>query len=90
VRLSEDVMSLVNVPDPPRWFVLDAEASDDIRRELGRIGFTDKIGPDRYFRQPPGRTRGLLGLLTRYRRHCVPTDSRPAGGPLGLALRTAP
>jgi len=42
-------MSLVNVPDPPRWFVLDAEASDDIRRELGRIGFTDKIGPDRYF-----------------------------------------
>jgi hypothetical protein len=74
VRLSEDVMSLVNVPDPPRWFVLDAEASDDIRRELGRIGFTDKIGPDRYFRQPPGRTRGLLELLTRYRRHCVPTD----------------
>jgi len=30
VRLSEDVMSLVNVPDPPRWFVLDAEAIDDI------------------------------------------------------------
>ena len=73
-------MSLVNVPDPPRWFVLGAEAiddvdytgaqtlleladhlkergivlavaeaSDDIRRELDRFGFTDKIGPDRYF-----------------------------------------
>jgi len=42
-------MSLANVPDPPRWFVLDAEAIDDIDRELRRIGFTDKIGPDRYF-----------------------------------------
>jgi MFS superfamily sulfate permease-like transporter len=29
-RLSEDVMSLVNVPDPPRWFVLHADAIDDI------------------------------------------------------------
>jgi MFS superfamily sulfate permease-like transporter len=79
VRLSEEVMRLVNVPDPPRWFVLDADAiddvdytgaqtlleladhlkergivlavaqaSDDIRRELDRFGFTDKIGPDRY------------------------------------------
>jgi SulP family sulfate permease len=30
VRLSEEVMSLVNVADPPRWFVLDADAIDDI------------------------------------------------------------
>jgi len=30
VRLSEDAMRLVNVPDPPRWFVLFAEAIDDI------------------------------------------------------------
>ena len=30
VRLSEDVMGLVNIPDPPRWFVLFAEAIDDI------------------------------------------------------------
>jgi MFS superfamily sulfate permease-like transporter len=29
-RLSEDVMGLVNVADPPRWFVLQAEAIDDI------------------------------------------------------------
>jgi high affinity sulfate transporter 1 len=29
-RLSEEVMGLVNVPDPPRWFVLHAEAIDDI------------------------------------------------------------
>jgi SulP family sulfate permease len=29
-RLSEDVMGLVNVPDPPRWFILFAEAIDDI------------------------------------------------------------
>ncbi|HKE99796.1 MAG TPA: SulP family inorganic anion transporter [Actinomycetes bacterium] len=29
-RLSEEVMSLVNVPDPPRWFVLHAEAIDDV------------------------------------------------------------
>ena len=29
-RLSEDVMGLVNVPDPPRWFVLLADAIDDI------------------------------------------------------------
>ncbi|MFL5880529.1 MAG: SulP family inorganic anion transporter [Actinomycetota bacterium] len=29
-RLSEDVMGLVNVADPPRWFVLHAEAIDDI------------------------------------------------------------
>jgi high affinity sulfate transporter 1 len=30
VRLSEDAMGLVNVADPPRWFVLDADAIDDI------------------------------------------------------------
>jgi MFS superfamily sulfate permease-like transporter len=30
VRLSEDVLGLVNVADPPRWFVLQAEAIDDI------------------------------------------------------------
>jgi SulP family sulfate permease len=30
VRLSEDAMGLVNLPDPPRWFVLFAEAIDDI------------------------------------------------------------
>jgi sulfate permease, SulP family len=30
VRLSEDVMGLVNVADPPRWFVLHAEAIDDV------------------------------------------------------------
>ena len=29
-RLSEEVMALVNVPDPPRWFVLYADAIDDV------------------------------------------------------------
>jgi len=29
-RLSEEVMSLVNVPDPPHWFVLDAAGIDDV------------------------------------------------------------
>jgi MFS superfamily sulfate permease-like transporter len=29
-RLSDEVMALVNVPDPPRWFVLCADAIDDI------------------------------------------------------------
>ena len=29
-RLSEEVMALVNVPDPPRWFVLCADPIDDI------------------------------------------------------------
>jgi high affinity sulfate transporter 1 len=29
-RLSQEVMSLVDVPDPPRWLVLDADAIDDI------------------------------------------------------------
>jgi high affinity sulfate transporter 1 len=29
-RLSEEVMSLVNVPHPPRWFVLQADGIDDI------------------------------------------------------------
>ena len=29
-RLSQDVMGLVNVADPPRWFVLLADAIDDI------------------------------------------------------------
>jgi MFS superfamily sulfate permease-like transporter len=29
-RLSEDVLGLVNVADPPRWFVLQADAIDDI------------------------------------------------------------
>jgi high affinity sulfate transporter 1 len=28
-RLSEEIIGLVDVPDPPRWFVLDAEAIDD-------------------------------------------------------------
>ncbi len=30
VRLAEDVLGLVNVPDPPRWFVLVADAIDDV------------------------------------------------------------
>jgi MFS superfamily sulfate permease-like transporter len=29
-RLAEEVMALVTVPDPPGWFVLEAEAIDDI------------------------------------------------------------
>jgi high affinity sulfate transporter 1 len=29
-RLSEEVTGLVDVPDPPRWFVLDAGAIDDV------------------------------------------------------------
>jgi high affinity sulfate transporter 1 len=29
-RMSDEIVSLVDVPEPPRWFVLDAEAMDDI------------------------------------------------------------
>jgi MFS superfamily sulfate permease-like transporter len=29
-RLTDETMRLVDVPDPPRWFVLDADAIDDI------------------------------------------------------------
>jgi high affinity sulfate transporter 1 len=29
-RLADEVMGLVDVPEPPRWFVLDAEAIDDV------------------------------------------------------------
>jgi sulfate permease, SulP family len=29
-RLTEEVLGLVDVPDPPRWFVLDATAIDDV------------------------------------------------------------
>jgi sulfate permease, SulP family len=29
-RLAEEVLGLVDVPDPPRWFVLDAVAIDDV------------------------------------------------------------
>src|SRR5215218_9754979 len=29
-RLSEDAMALVNVPNPPRWFVLHADGIDDV------------------------------------------------------------
>src|SRR5262249_14142291 len=29
-RLAEEVSGLVDVPDPPRWFVLDVEAIDDV------------------------------------------------------------
>jgi high affinity sulfate transporter 1 len=29
-RLAEEVMGLVDVPDPPRWFVLQADAVDDV------------------------------------------------------------
>ncbi|PWU24629.1 MAG: sodium-independent anion transporter [Candidatus Rokuibacteriota bacterium] len=29
-RLSEEIIGLVDVPDPPRWFVLDADAIDDV------------------------------------------------------------
>ncbi len=79
-RLSEEVMGLVNVPNPPRWLVLHAEAVDDIdytgaqtlleladqlkqrgivfavadatdhvRDELDRFGFTERIGSDHCF-----------------------------------------
>ena len=29
-RLAEEVLGLVDVPDPPRWFVLQADAIDDV------------------------------------------------------------
>jgi MFS superfamily sulfate permease-like transporter len=29
-RLAEEMLELVDVPDPPRWFVLDADAIDDL------------------------------------------------------------
>jgi SulP family sulfate permease len=29
-RLSEEILGLVDVPDPPRWLVLDADAIDDV------------------------------------------------------------
>jgi MFS superfamily sulfate permease-like transporter len=29
-RLSEEIMGLVDVPEPPRWLILDADAIDDI------------------------------------------------------------
>jgi sulfate permease, SulP family len=29
-HFSEEALGLVDVPDPPRWFVLDADAIDDI------------------------------------------------------------
>jgi MFS superfamily sulfate permease-like transporter len=29
-RLADEAAGLVDVPEPPRWFVLDAEAMDDI------------------------------------------------------------
>ena len=29
-RLSDEVLGLVDVADPPRWFVLDADAIDDV------------------------------------------------------------
>jgi MFS superfamily sulfate permease-like transporter len=29
-RLSEEVLGLVDTPTPPRWFVLDADAIDDV------------------------------------------------------------
>ena len=79
-RLAEEVQGLVDVPHPPRWFVLDAGAMDDIdytgglallevarqleargvvfavanaspdiRRELGRFGVTRIIGETRLF-----------------------------------------
>ena len=79
-RLAEEVQGLVDVPHPPRWFVLDAGAMDDIdytgglallevarqleargvvfavanaspdiRRELGRFGVTRIIGEARLF-----------------------------------------
>src|SRR5436190_17259606 len=79
-RLAEEVQGLVDVPHPPRWFVLDAGAMDDIdytgglallevarqleargvvfavanaspdiRRELGRFGVTRIIGETHLF-----------------------------------------
>jgi MFS superfamily sulfate permease-like transporter len=29
-RLARETLGLVDVPNPPRWFVLDAEAMDDV------------------------------------------------------------
>ena len=35
-RLSEEILGLVDVTDPPRWFVLDADAIDDVDYTGGR------------------------------------------------------
>lgn len=35
-RLAEEILGLVDVPDPPRWFVLQADAIDDIDYSGGK------------------------------------------------------
>jgi MFS superfamily sulfate permease-like transporter len=35
-RMAEEVLALVDVPDRPRWFVLDAEAIDDLDYTAGK------------------------------------------------------
>ena len=53
-RLSDEVMALVNVPDPPRWFVLCADAIDD-------IDYTGGADPPRAGR-PPGAARIVFAV----------------------------
>jgi SulP family sulfate permease len=44
-RFSEEALGLVDVPDPPRWFVLDADAIDDIDYTGGKtvVELTDQL-----------------------------------------------
>lgn len=58
-RLSEEVLGLVDVGDPPRWFVLDADAIDDVDYTGGKTlaELADQLSH-----------RGVVFSLRRYRR----------------------
>src|SRR5262249_41943648 len=72
-KLAEEVEGLVDVPDPPRWFVLDAVAIDDIDYTGGKtlVEMADQLA-DRHIvfaianaNHPVRRELALFGVTAR-------------------------
>ncbi len=67
-RLSEEVMGLVNVLNPPRWFVLQAEAIDDIDYTGGQtlLELAEQLGQRGIVFAVADATEHVRGQLDRF------------------------
>jgi len=67
-RLSEEITGLVDVPDPPRWFVLDAGAIDDVDYTGGQtlVELADELAARDIVFAVAGARRHLRRELDRF------------------------
>ena len=67
-RLAEEVIGLVDIPDPPRWFVLEADAIDDIDYTGGKtlVTLVDQLAERKIVFAVADATRHVRRELDRF------------------------